>query len=68
MRVGDKVKIRKSSVFYKRTGISMLDRTNPIETWGVVDKIRVVSMLIVRVDWYNGSYNFYRSEDLIIVK
>ena len=59
LRVGDRVRIRKSSRYY-RDG----DRANPINEIGIIVRIEEKSFLSYSVKWPNEYPNGYNEEDL----
>lgn len=58
-KVGDKVKIKKNTRYYGGGD------TNPSDIRGTVTHFRDIRLkLPYKVDWDNGEYNIYASEDL----
>lgn len=56
--VGDRVRIREGTRFYKGTFL------NPINVKGVITKICDHGNLPILVDWDNGCHNSYHEKDL----
>lgn len=76
-KIGDKVRLRKSSEFYYKTGTHY---GNPINTNGIIsevikgdiphpdDLVLVVAGLNIVVQWNGGEKNWYNTKDLKLKK
>ena len=59
-KIGDKVKIAKTSEYYRKG-----DYSNPCDIEGTVNNYELdEESHTIRVSWSNGRYNVYRPEDL----
>ena len=63
MKVGTRVKIKVSSVYYTPN-----DSLNPIGEEGVILKIHKGGQFCYDVEWGNGEFNGYTTKDLFEVK